>query len=385
MNKWDLVRDAFELDPAVTHFAAMSLASHPAALRWEIDSHRNALNRWPLGHVFTQFPIAEQAMLEAVAAYFGADASVIALTSSTTMGLAQVLGGVAVAAHQEILTSTAEHFTTLDTLELRKRRDGTAYRTFRLYERGSTATAAGIVDNVRAAIRPETRVLSLAWVYSSDGLKIPVRDIAEVVKAENAGRNNPRKKLLFSIDGVHGFGVENSTFEELGCDLFIAGCHKWVFGPRGTAIVCGKLEAWEEVIPIVATFSAKTKGPGRLHTPGGVHAYEHTLSLAKSFHFLSALGKLSVYQRVRDLVEKLRAGLTERGMLIETPAEAQLSSGIVCFHQPGEEPAVTVRRLMHSNIHITESPRDPSGSSYARVSVAIFNNEADIDRLVSAL
>jgi isopenicillin-N epimerase len=385
MSKWDLVRDSFELDPAVTHFAAMSLASHPVALKWQIDNHRNALDRRPLAHVFTQFHLAEQSAFEAVAAYFGADASAIALTGSTTMGLAQVLGGVAVAARQEILTSTAEHFTTLDTLELRKQRDGTAYRTFRLYQRASTATAAEIIKNVQAAIQPETRVLSLAWVYSSDGLKIPVRDIAEVVKETNARRHNPRERLLFSVDGVHGFGVEDSTFDALGCDLFIAGCHKWVFGPRGTAIVCGKPEAWEEVVPIVATFSAETKGPGRLHTPGGVHAYEHTLSLATSFHFLSALGKSSVYERVRELVERLRAGLTERGMLIETPAAVQLSSGIVCFRHPGEEPAVTVRRLMRSNILITQSSKDPSGASHARVSVAIFNNEADIDRLVAAL
>lgn len=385
MSKWDFVRDLFELDPAVTHFAAMSLASHPAALKWQINSQRNALDRWPLMHVFTQVPLAEQASFEAVAAYFGVDASVIALTGSTTMGLAQVLGGVVVAANQEMLTSTAEHFTTLDTLELRKQRDGTAYRTFRLYQRGSTATAEEIVKNVRAAIRPETRVLSLAWVYSSDGLKIPVRDIAEVVKAENARRHNPRERLLFSVDGVHGFGVEDSTFDTLGCDLFIAGCHKWVFGPRGTAIICGKPEAWEEVVPIVATFSGTKKGPGRRHTPGGVHAYEHTLSLATSFHLLSTLGKSSVYGRVRELVERLRAGLTERGMQIETPAAAQLSSGIVCFRHPEEEPAVTVRRLMRSNIHITESPKDPSGASHARVSVAIFNNEADIDRLVATL
>lgn len=385
MSKWDLVRDAFELDSAVTHFAAMSLVSHPAGLQWWIDSHRNGLNRWPLAHVLTQFSIAEQAVSEAVAAYFGADASTIALTSSTTMGLAQVLGGVAVAANQEILTSSADHFSTLDTLELRKRRDGTAYRTFRLYQQGSTATAAEIVDNVRAAIRPETRLLSLAWVYSSDGLKIPVRNIAEVVKVENACRHDPRDRLLFSIDGVHGFGVEDSTFDALGCDLFIAGCHKWVFGPRGTAIICGKPEAWEQVVPIVATFSPRTKGPGRLHTPGGVHAYEHTLSLSTSFQFLSALGKSAVYGRVRELVERLRAGLTKRGMLIETPAAAQLSSGIVCFRHPEEEPAVTVHRLMDSNIHITESPEDPNGTSHARVSVAIFNNEADIDRLVDTL
>ncbi|HEX6903461.1 MAG TPA: aminotransferase class V-fold PLP-dependent enzyme [Thermoanaerobaculia bacterium] len=385
MSKWDLVRNAFELDPAVTHFTAMSIASHPAALQWQIDNHRNAFNRGPLAHVLTQFPIAEQAAFEAVAAYFGADASAIALTGSTTMGLAQVLGGVVVAPHQEILTSTAEHFTTLDTLELREKRDRTAYRTFQLYKRASTATAAEIVDSVRAAIKPETRLLSLAWVYSSDGLKIPVRNIAEVVKAENACRQDPREKLLFSVDGVHGFGVEDSTFDALGCDLFIAGCHKWVFGPRGTAIVCGKPDAWEEVVPIMLTFSAKTKGPGRIHTPGGVHAYEHTLSLATSFHFLSALGKSSVYGRVRQLVERLRAGLTERGMLIETPAATQLSSGIVCFRHPEEKPAVTVRRLMDSKIYITESPKDPSGTSHARVSVAIFNNEADIDRLVAAL
>lgn len=385
MTKWDAVRSAFDLDPSLTNFAAMSLTSHPKTVQWQIDNHRQALDRQPLQHVSAHFQVAEEAAFQAVASYFGADVSQVALTASTTMGLAQVLGGVTVAASQEILTSSAEHFTTVDTLALRTRRDGTRARTFRLYQSASTATVAEIVATVRAAIRPETRVLTLAWVYSSDGLKTPVADIAAIVAEVNRDRSDPATTLLLVIDGVHGFGVENTTLTALGCDLFIAGCHKWIFGPRGTAVICARPGAWQHVVPIVPSFSMSRRGPGRLHTPGGVHAYEHTLSLANAFHFLSAIGKADLQARVRELVARLRAGLDRLGMPIETPASPDLSAGIVCFRHPREAPADTVARLGASRILVTQSGTDPNGASSVRASVAVFNSEADIDRLLSAL
>ena len=78
------------------------------------------------------------------------------------------------------------------------------------------------------AITPATRVLALTWVHSSTGLKLPLRAITDAVRRINAGRDEAGR-VLVCVDGVHGFGIEDVVLSDLGCDFFMAGCHKWLF------------------------------------------------------------------------------------------------------------------------------------------------------------
>ena len=97
--------------------------------------------------------------------------------------------------------------------------------------------------------------------------------------------------MLLCVDGVHGFGVEETSPAELGCDLFAAGCHKWLFGPRGTGLLWGRPAAWRRLEPTIPSFdgrayaawmngdSAPDGPPGPLLTPGGFHSFEHRWAL----------------------------------------------------------------------------------------------------------
>ena len=74
----------------------------------------------------------------------------------------------------------------------------------------------------------------MTWVHSGTGVKLPdPRQIADALARLNAGRAEADRALL-CVDGVHGFGVEDVDLPDLGCDFLAAGCHKWLFGPRGT-------------------------------------------------------------------------------------------------------------------------------------------------------
>src|SRR5262249_32974961 len=132
-----------------------------------------------------------------------------------------------------------------------------------------------IVGNVLKAITPRTRLLALTWVHSCTGVKMPVRAVADALKGVNSGRD-PKDRVVLSIDGVHGFGIENTALSGLGCDFFSAGTHKWIFGPRGTGILWGRGELWNEVVPMIPAF-ARAGGPSgaALCTPGGFHSFEY--------------------------------------------------------------------------------------------------------------
>src|SRR5215207_2256159 len=95
---------------------------------------------------------------------------------------------------------------------------------------------------------------------------------------------------------------------ELGCDFLVAGCHKWLFGPRGTGIVWGRPDAWPAVTHTIPSFSGAAT-PGAANTPGGFHSFEHRWALAQSCAFHRQLGKARVAGRIHALAGRLKAGL----------------------------------------------------------------------------
>jgi len=150
-------------------------------------------------------------------------------------------------------------------------------------------------------------------VHSSTGLKLPPRAITNAVSEINAGRDEAAR-VLVCVDGVHGFGIEDVVLSDLGCDFFMAGCHKWLFGPRGTGIVAGTQRAWESLLPTIPSFidsgnwhawssGIDPEGPTTASrmTPGGYKAFEHLWALTQAFAFQQWIGKARVAERTHSL------------------------------------------------------------------------------------
>src|SRR5205823_12904755 len=123
---------------------------------------------------------------------------------------------------------------------LRRRgvRDGVPVRRVRLYDDPATASVDAIVGRLTAALTPRTRIVAVTWVHSSTGVKLPVKAMAEAIRARNGDAT------LLCVDGVHGFAADDTTPDALGADFLVSGCHKWLFGPRGTGLIWGRPAAW---------------------------------------------------------------------------------------------------------------------------------------------
>src|SRR5215207_9582425 len=291
-QSWDSVRAQFALDRDVRPLTSFVLASHPTPVRDAIEKHRHGLDADTHAYLAGERRL-DTAVATAAANYLGADATGIAFTDSTTMGLGLVYGGLALRPGDDVLTTEHDFYSTHEALRLAAARTGATIRRVRLYDNPATADADAIVAALRRAVTPRTRAVAVTWVHSSTGVKLPIRRIAEAL-----GPNRP----LLCVDGVHGFGADATPVAELGCDVFASGCHKWLFGPRGTGLVWARPAAWARIEPTIPTFDASgfaawfgrpaegPPAPGARMTPGGYHSFEHRWALAEAFQLHLDIG-----------------------------------------------------------------------------------------------
>jgi isopenicillin-N epimerase len=395
LSTWAGVRAEFALSRDYNHMALMLLASHPRSVREAIDRHRRGLDDNPVAYGMSNFGKQEDAVRAAAADYTGGKPEEIALTGNTTTGLALLYGGLPLRPRQEIVASTHDHYVTYEALRLRALHTGATVRKIPLYAAPEKATADEIVGNLVKGIGPRTRAVAVTWVHSSTGVKLPIRRMADALADVNKKRAEADRVLL-CVDGVHGFGVEQDTVTDLGCDFFVAGCHKWIFGPRGTGIVWGRPDAWKGHQGIIPTFdwaafklwmqgkTPESLPPGPRVTPGGFQAFEHRWALAEAFRFHLAIGKPRVTARIHELATRCKQGLAAIGgkVKVRTPMSAELSSGITCFEVDGMPPDKVVEKLFEKKIIASESPY---ATSYARLTPGLLNSPEDVDQAVAAV
>ena len=397
---WKEIRNQFELDRNYIHLATFFLASHPKPVRDAIEKYRREIDRNPF--LFVEHSLFESGfenlplkVKKAAAEYLGAKPEEIALTTSTTVGLALVYNGMKIRKGQEILTTEHDHYSHHESIRWAAEKNGATFRKISLYDSFDSISEDGIVDRIRKAIKPETRALGVTWVHSSSGLKLPLGKIAQVVSAANNGRADA-DRILMVVDGVHGIGIEDTTVNELGCDFLVAGTHKWIFGPRGTGLIWGKNSAWSQLTPTIPTFddmevysawmqNRTPQGPTHASwiTPGGFMAYEHQWATADAFQFHLNIGKKRISDRIHELNTLCKNGLSEiKRVKLHTPRSTELSAGIVCFDVDGLQPEEVVKKLLAKKIIASTTPY---GKSYARLAAGIMNSEAEVEAAVRAV
>ncbi|GAB2504098.1 pyoverdine-tailoring periplasmic protein PvdN [Pseudoxanthomonas sangjuensis] len=395
LSDWGKVRAQFDLDPAWLHFASFYLASHPKPVRDAVEAWRRAIDRDPYQTVehngYSEDP-AEWVpghVLAAIAGYVGGRAGDIALTHNTTEGLALVYHGLPLKPGDEVLATAHDHYSHITSIAYATRRAGASMRRIALYEDAATATTDAMVGRLLQAVSPRTRVVGLTWVHSSTGMRLPVREMVDALKERHPD-------VLLVVDGVHGFGSTDVAAATLGADYFCAGCHKWMFAPRGTGMVWASAENWARLTPIVPDFSEiegwnawiegrERKGPTTAErmTPGGFQAFEHQWGALAAFRMHEAMGRARVGARIRELNDQLKADLAGiRKVRLHTPMSGELSAGLVAFEVDGLKPEDVVKRLLQARIVASSSPY---AVSYARLAPSLVNTPEEVERAVRAV
>lgn len=394
LSDWEAVRAQFALDPAYLHFASFFIASHPTPVRDALEGYRRAIDANP-------FLFVERAMFEddahnlplqvctEVAEYLGGRGDEVCLARSTTEGLALVYHGLPLQPGDEVLTTVHDHYSHHESIRLATTRANATMRKATLFKQARDASVDEIVGNLKAAMRPQTKVVGVTWVHSSTGIRLPIRDIATML------RSLPDPPLLV-VDGVHGLGAVDDTVATMGADYFCAGTHKWMFAPRGTALVWANAANWGRLRPLVPNFTEIERynawtedrppaGPANAArmTPGGFHAFEHQWAMAAAFRMHRQMQRPRVAARIAAMNDQLKQGLAGLPKVkMHTPRAAALSAGLVAFEIDGMAPTEAVKQLLARRIIASTSPY---AVTYARLAPSLVNTPDEVDAALRAV
>src|SRR5438270_1980067 len=163
-----------------------------------------------------------------VASLINARANEIVFTSGGTEANNFAIRGVCEAAQahgrRHIITSAIEHPSVRGVLEYLEKNGWTATR-LPVYDNGLVR-----VDDVDAAIRADTALISVMMANNEIGSVQPVKEIGALVRGR---RESGQKHLWFHTDAVQAAGRIAIDVETLECDLLSLSAHK-MYAPKGT-------------------------------------------------------------------------------------------------------------------------------------------------------
>jgi len=291
------------------------------------------------------------------AALLGCELGDLALTTSTSEGMAAVLNGLELGPDDEIVTSDGEHPGLIGPLIAAR-------------SRGARVRVVPLAD-VADAVGPATTLVAVSHVSWITGELAPAA-LAEL-------------DVPVLLDGAQGAGAVAIDVTALGCAAYAAAGQKWLCGADGTGMLYLEPSFAERVRDTRPGYMAFAEDSP--HDMGGRFRAEAArldalaqpreglaLSLA-SLELLTAAGWDAVVERATQLAEQLAQRLAAAGRTVAPRSRTTLVSW------EDADPEAARERLAAAGVVV----RDLPGTPYLRASVGAWNDESDLDRLLAAL
>jgi cysteine desulfurase/selenocysteine lyase len=316
-----------------------------------------------------------------------ANRSEIVLTKGTTEAInlvAQSFCRPSLGPGDEILITHLEHHANIVPWQLVCEQTGATLVVAPINERGELE-----LESFLGLLSEKTRMVAAAHVSNALGTINPVADIIAAAR---------QRDIPVLLDGAQGVPHMAVDVQALGCDFYTFSGHK-MFGPTGTGVLYGR-EALLDAMPpyqgggdmiLEVSFEGTTYNELPYKFEAGTPNISGTIGLGAAIDYLNGIGLDHIARHEAELLTYMmrRLGELPEVRLIGTAAsKASVQSFLVGDIHPHDlgtildHQGVAIRTGHHCAMPVMQFFGVPGT---ARASLALYNNEADVDQLVTAI
>jgi selenocysteine lyase/cysteine desulfurase len=319
---------------------------------------------------------------QSFASLIGARPGTVSYVTSTMVGENLVVAGLGIKPGSGNVVTDALHF------------EGSLYLYGSLEQQGVDVRVVKPRDwridrrELEQAIDKRTRLVALSQVSFLNGFEHDLKAVCDLAHAHGA---------YVYADIIQAAGAIPIDVEASGVDFCACASYKWLMGDFGLGFFYVREDLQDRVLPRVqhgwrqlesfeyhllphdapgrfpASWRTLSGGPGRYEV--GTFSRTAEACLTHSLTYIQKLGVERIQAHARSLTEHLQRELPRLGFAPLTPLESR--SPIVTFVV--EDPEAVRRRLREAKVEVKVEQH------YMRVSPSIYNDQADVDRLLEAL
>lgn len=297
---------------------------------------------------------------------------------ASAWGLANLRAG------DEILITHMEHHSNIVPWQMLCEQTGATLKVAPINQAGEL-----IVEEFDALLSEHTRLVGVVHMSNALGTINPVADI--VAKAHGVGA-----KVL--IDGAQAAAHLAVDVQALDCDFYVTSAHK-MYGPTGIGVLIGKEDLLDAMPPYqgggdmirMVTFEKTEYNDLPYKFEAGTPNIAGAIGFGKALEYISGIGFEAIARREQQLLayatERAREfdGLRQIGTASEKACVLSFVLEGIHPHDLGtilDREGVAIRAGHHCAMPVMQFFKVPAT---ARASFSIYNTEAEVDALFTAL
>lgn len=249
-------------------------------------------------------------------------------------------------------------------------------------------------DDVRQALRPQTRLVAVVHVSNVTGAMQPIDQIGRIVCDHPA---------MFLVDAAQSLGHVPIDVSQLDVDLLAAPAHKGLLGPLGTGVLYIRPGIERELDPLrtggTGTRSNEDRQPDDMpdkYEPGN-HNLIGLAGLMAAARFLQQQGIERIHAHHARLAARLLEGFHEiDGLAVHGPQTTAQRASVVSITLDGYDPQevaaaleashrIQCRAGLHCAPRMHEALGTTDGGGTVRFSPGCFTTLDEIDAAVAAV
>lgn len=318
---WTLREDGSFLNHGSYGAVPRQVQQAQARLREEMERHPDAF-------MHRVEPLAGAAVREVaaqLAAFTGTSADRVAMVENATSGVQAVLNSLPFQHGDQILLTDHQYNAVRLAVDARCRQTGAEAVVVRI---PLPTDEDQIVERVLAAAGPRVRFALLDHITSPTALVFPVQRLATELR---------RRGIPLFVDGAHAIGQVPLDLPSIGADWYVTNLHKWLYAPKGTAMLYASGGAAPLTWPLVTSHYLELGFP-RSFDYTGTRDYTAWLAAPAALAFYESLGAARVLAHEAKLVRHGSAALEAIGALPIAPIG--MAAAMRAFVLPQTRPAL---------------------------------------------